>query len=390
MTDQIKKLEDQLGRGWSSLRFDESLEPAFQQQYMLWQIPFRLSLIGVAAVLIGATPLFDAGFLHPPEAFAIPVHRVQLLVMLPALLIAGYFTLNERLRAWSNGAGMIAVGIVAFGLLYQRHLGAMHGYVVPTELVCVTVASAYVMAGLGFWRFTPLAILILGLTGANEVVSYGSGSATQYTIIAEAMQFLIAGTAGYLQEHFARGAWLRRELLALLAAHDSLTGLLNVRAFDQRYQELHSQATRESRPLLVALLDLDYFKQFNDGYGHAAGDQCLRKIAGYMAAQFPREADIKARIGGEEFALVCQDLDYAGAARALEDLRAGIAGLEIPHQHSLLATRVMTASIGAVWFSPRSGLSADAARQLADVQLYNSKHAGRNRVTLASGDEPRR
>lgn len=381
--ERLPALERQLRLGWPQLRFVPELEPSFRQQYRIWVTPFRLTLIVIAALLIAVTPLLDILLLHPPQAFMTPAHAVQLGVMLPALVLAWACTRSRRLAGWADAASLLAVSVVAGGLLYQRHLGAQFQVWVPTELITVTVAGAYVMGGLGFWRMTPLAALLLVSIAVVEVTSYGNNATTQYIIFGVTTQILIAGLAGYLQEHFARGTWLREQLLEILAAQDSLTGLLNFRAFEQRYQPLFSRAARERKPLLVALLDLDFFKQYNDAYGHAAGNTCLRRIADHVASNFRRDADIQARMGGEEFVLVLYDLSQADAERTLERLRADIEALALPHQRSALPGRVVTISIGARWCLPHTGLAADAILQEADRCMYQAKDLGRNRMVFS-------
>jgi diguanylate cyclase (GGDEF)-like protein len=375
-------LEVQLATGWRSLRFAPDLESGFRQQYRIWALPFRLALIVIAAVLIAVTPLLDLWVLHPPEGFMRPAHFSQLGVMLPVLMVAGLCTAVPALRRWSDATAMVAVLVVAGGLLFQRTLGARYGVWLPTELITVTVAGAYVMGGLGFWRMTPLAVLLLAAIAAAEIHSYGNSATSHYIIFGITVQILIAGLAGYLQEHFARGTWLRGELLAILATQDSLTGLLNFRAFEERAAALFAVAERERKAVLVAVLDLDYFKQFNDAYGHAAGNACLRCVANFIAAELRRDADIKARMGGEEFVLVLYDVEHAEAARRMEALRAGVEALAIPHQGTPLTAGVVTASIGAHWCEPANGATVESALQHADYSVYAAKAAGRNRVAF--------
>jgi hypothetical protein len=142
---KLEALEAQVASGWRWLRFVPELEPDFRSQYRVWAFPFRLALIGIAAILIAITPLLDLWLLRPPAGFMVPAHQVQLGVMLPVLLIAGLCTLRPALRRASDAASLLAVTVVVGGLLFQRQLGAQYGVWVPTELVTVTLAGAYVM-----------------------------------------------------------------------------------------------------------------------------------------------------------------------------------------------------------------------------------------------------
>lgn len=382
-TTSQEALEAQLAAGWRTLRFAPALEPRFRQQYRVWALPFRLALIIIASLLIAVTPLLDLWVLHPPEGFMRLAHFSQLAIMLPTLAVAGLFSAIPGLRTWSDGTAMLAVVVVAGGLLFQRGLGARYGVWLPTELITVTIAGAYVMGGLGFRRMTPLVAALLVVIAAAEIASYGNNATSHYIIFGITVQVLIAGLAGYLQEHFARGTWLRGELLAILATQDALTGLLNFRAFEERAAVLFAAAERERKPVLVAVLDLDYFKQFNDAYGHAAGNACLRCVANFLAGDSRGQVDVKARMGGEEFVLLMYNIDRDEAARRVEALREGVEALAIPHQGTRLPEGVVTASIGAHWCAPGSAEAAGAALQHADYCVYAAKAAGRNRVVFS-------
>jgi diguanylate cyclase (GGDEF)-like protein len=123
----------------------------------------------------------------------------------------------------------------------------------------------------------------------------------------------------------------KTDLLERLAALDGLTEIPNRRAFDATLQKEWKRAVRESRPIAMLMIDVDLFKQYNDHYGHAAGDECLRRVAHTLAQQLHRGGDFIARYGGEEFAVVLADTDQAGACEVAEHLRRAISTMEIPH-----------------------------------------------------------
>lgn len=380
--DLYATLERQLGQGWTLLKFHPALEPSFREDYEERVRSLRTVLLVVAIILVATTPLVDALILHPPEAFAKRTHLLQLGIMVPVIVLALAANVITRLRYIAVPLALLTLAIVASGVIYQRHLGAQYSYHVPAELANVVIAGAFIMGGVRFWRVLPLALLVLGAMIWNEFSSYGINSASHYTINASVMLTLIVGTAGYAQEYQARGNWLRHKMLEQLAARDSLTGLLNTRSFHDGYNQTFQLAMRNAKPLLVAIVDIDCFKEYNDYYGHAAGDNSLKQVVKIIEQQAQRDSDLKARIGGEEFAVVCYDIDESKARQLLEDLRQNIESLRIPHHRSRVSGEVVTVSIGAIWLIPTSGTSTEEILHTADTRLYQSKRAGRNRVTF--------
>ena len=166
--------------------------------------------------------------------------------------------------------------------------------------------------------------------------------------------------------------------LAILSTTDSLTGLANRRRFDETLQAEWQRATRAARPLSLAMLDVDWFKHYNDRYGHQAGDECLRAIAGVLSAQAHRISDLAARYGGEEFAVIAPDTDAAGMLRLVESIRSSLEALALPHDASPL--RRVTVSIGVAVLVPGDATSPESLLRLADEALYRAKAGGRNRT----------
>lgn len=172
----------------------------------------------------------------------------------------------------------------------------------------------------------------------------------------------------------------QRRLLERLAHIDGLTELANRRRFDELYATEWQRAQRNGRPLSLALLDIDAFKQFNDHYGHPAGDRALRAVARTTAAGLRRPADLAARYGGEELVLLMPDTDAAQAFMVVEGIRAAIAALQMPHARSQVAP-VVTVSAGGVTMGGNGPENAAELFDAADAHLYMAKQAGRNRVT---------
>ncbi|GGY00151.1 diguanylate cyclase [Massilia dura] len=169
----------------------------------------------------------------------------------------------------------------------------------------------------------------------------------------------------------------QRRMLEHLAHVDGLTELANRRRFDEVFELECQRALRHETALSIALLDIDAFKQYNDHYGHPAGDRALRAVARAAAAAVRRPGDLAARYGGEEIVLLMPDTDAAHARAVVERLRNALNRLEIPHVGSPVAP-VLTVSVGGATLLP--GEDATALFAAADAHLYRAKQAGRNRV----------
>jgi len=169
--------------------------------------------------------------------------------------------------------------------------------------------------------------------------------------------------------------------LEALSATDSLTGIANRRRFDEALGGELRRAVRSLKPLSLMMLDVDYFKNYNDRYGHLAGDDCLRAIARVLRTSSRRATDLAARYGGEEFAVIVAESDSANAMQLAENIRNAVAALQIPHEDSPFGC--VTCSIGVTAVQVDENMSTDTLLRLADVALYQAKALGRNRVTLS-------
>ena len=167
--------------------------------------------------------------------------------------------------------------------------------------------------------------------------------------------------------------------LAVWSHQDGLTGAANRRMFDQTMETEWAHAKRNQEPLALALLDIDYFKQYNDIYGHVQGDICLARVAAAIGGIPLRSTDLFARYGGEEFVLVLPQTAPEAAVQLAERCREAVAALQIPHSGSN-ADRVVTISVGVCSLVPADDSTYTALVERADRMLYHAKQAGRNRV----------
>jgi diguanylate cyclase (GGDEF)-like protein/PAS domain S-box-containing protein len=181
-----------------------------------------------------------------------------------------------------------------------------------------------------------------------------------------------------------------QEELDALANTDELTQLANRRSFNIHFEDMVLQAAQQHTSLSILMIDADRFKFFNDTYGHASGDDCLRAIADVVRGSIRRSKDLAARYGGEELAVLLPETDGAGALKAAENIRQRVVGLQLPHEKNLPWGHV-TISIGTATFCPArdGGLTTAELFERADHALYRAKDNGRNQVAAAGNGTAR-
>lgn len=169
------------------------------------------------------------------------------------------------------------------------------------------------------------------------------------------------------------------DMLKRDATTDSLTGIYNRRFFDEHYKMALGQSARQKMPLSVFMVDIDFFKEYNDFYGHPAGDKTLIKVASTLKAQLSRSSDVLARYGGEEFILMLPNMPEEYAIAFADKLRSAIWNLAIPHQKSRISQQI-SVSIGISTYDQASEGATLPLIDAADAALYKAKQNGRNQV----------
>lgn len=178
----------------------------------------------------------------------------------------------------------------------------------------------------------------------------------------------------------------QRDLLHQLSKIDGLTGISNRQRFDEYLEDEWQRGIRNKSSLALILLDIDFFKNFNDYYGHTEGDECLKKIAHSIQASLERRVDLAARYGGEEFACVLPNTSINGAKHMAEKIRTNIELLNIPHENSSCHS-VASVSIGVYALLPTPGVQPVTLVKLADKNLYKAKELGRNQVVAIAYEQ---
>jgi len=173
------------------------------------------------------------------------------------------------------------------------------------------------------------------------------------------------------------------EKLRVLSMVDELTGVPNRRSMEDSLAREWGYAMRTSEPLTLIMVDVDFFKLYNDTYGHQAGDECLRKVASVLSDTITRSGDLVARYGGEEFIIALRNTDTLGGQKVGENLRQSVEDLRIPHSASEIADYV-TISLGVVTIVPEGGHCYNELIDMADQFMYQAKKSGRNRVSVVT------
>lgn len=373
------------------LRFGYDEEAQFRADYESAALRPRMTLLGLGAILIALTPFYDRFLLQIPESFVGFSRVMQFGAAIPAILFAMVMTGSPLLRRWSAPATVLALMVVVMAMSFQQVVGPSKGFHVPHDFAALAIAAACLLGRLRLAYFMPWATALMLIVSVMQLHGFGYSSGAFYDVVSTWMLFVIAAIAAYMLEYSARENWRQKRKLEEQAAHDALTGLPNRRYFDTAFVHLIRQAAREHKNIAIMILDVDHFKNFNDRYGHPAGDDCLRRIGRSLGDAMRRPQDFCARIGGEEFAAVWFDAAPHSAPLLAERVRAGVSEIGIPHAASPTSA-VVSASGGLAQMSspPQEEAATEIAADLilrADRALYQAKRSGRDR--LVNADDPR-
>jgi diguanylate cyclase (GGDEF)-like protein len=369
---------DQLERGFAKLRFAGLLEKEFRDFYVQQNLPrARLSAL-IALILVLAVTCID---LLLGSTTGTELTTLRLGVLCPLVAVIGIaISLPAARRYYTEVA---SVGVTLVGLLgtYIAHLAALDGasYVLGGLVLVILYASLFL--GLLFNIAIGIsALLVLAHFAMGLYLQLPPGELYYMTAILGAAG-VIGGISTYNFEHALRTNFLETRLLNALAERDGLTGLYNRRIFDDYIGRVWRQSRREDESIEVVFIDIDYFKIYNDLYGHQAGDDCLKKVATSIARCAKRPFDFLARYGGEEFVLVLYGPPDDYARNLPEQIRCDVMDLMIPHAGSE-AAKFVTVSVGVALARPSSSRSLNGAIQTADEAMYQAKREGRNRVVF--------
>ena len=174
---------------------------------------------------------------------------------------------------------------------------------------------------------------------------------------------------------------IKNDMLEKLSMYDGLTNIRNRRYFDETFEKTFSEIKRDKKSLAVLMIDIDFFKPYNDNYGHGQGDETLRKVAKALEKTIKRASDFVARYGGEEFVILLKDINKDGVEAVANNLLNAVRELKITHEFSKIENYV-TVSIGASFYNSNSDVTKLELLLKADETLYNVKNSGRNNFAI--------
>jgi diguanylate cyclase (GGDEF)-like protein len=373
----------QLKAGFPWLKFVPELESIYRETVLEEHLPhIRVNLCLGIIVIVAVSAMRASTQVMTPSPV---LPALRLLVMIPMLLscFAATFALRRRriftplslFTAAAAGMCVVAIQVIA-------QSGGAPLVVPRLEIYAIFV---YFMMGLMFYHSLALNLLVALTYLAAGTMLQLPGREFAFDMLSVAATNVFCASVAYMHEKTSRLRFLEAALLREMVARDGLTGIQNRRMFDQHIQRVWSQAVRDTQRVAVLLVDIDCFKDYNDRYGHQAGDECLRAVAVSLSQCARRPMDFVARYGGEEFAVILYEASREYVAEVLTRIQRSIAELNIPHEASRVASR-LTVSIGAAFVLPGANRTHDGLVQLADEALYGAKEQGRNRVVVLEAE----
>ena len=174
---------------------------------------------------------------------------------------------------------------------------------------------------------------------------------------------------------------IKNDMLEKLSMYDGLTNIRNRRFFDETFEKTFNEIKRDKKSLAVLMIDIDFFKPYNDNYGHGQGDETLRKVAKALEETIKRASDFVARYGGEEFVILLKDINKDGVEAVANNLLNAVRELKITHEFSKIENYV-TVSIGVSYYNSSSDITKLELLLKADETLYSVKNSGRNNFAI--------
>jgi diguanylate cyclase (GGDEF)-like protein len=403
---------DHLGAGIFEEKEDsieQEIRAVLRSRYWLLRFPKHLESAFTALYIPRAIQLFH--FRSPLLFLLFLVENIGIYQVLPENIVHYYFSIN----AWTG-----IVIVIASVLSYIPQISRWYEcYIGAGGIVAIAVSSATANMGSGdsviltytgtmyivivLYSFVCLrfrAAMIIGWTGGlvGIVLSYLLGHNINwklynltYTITSILVMCLAYALDWQERTNFLQACLLRHSVdkghqlavqLNKLSRQDGLTGLANRRHLDEVMKHEWNRALRQQHPLTLMIIDVDFFKFYNDKLGHLAGDECLQQIAQLITSLAKRSGELAARYGGEEFVLLFPTMSEHEAARQAERLLSGLEKLALPNPDS---TRpYVTISVGIAVIEPNTLTCVEQLLRQADAALYKAKANGRNRYEFFS------
>jgi diguanylate cyclase (GGDEF)-like protein len=373
----------QLKAGFPWLKFTPDLESDFRRQFLEehvlhLRINMALGFLMLIAFSVTESVILGKGLNRIPNI----LHFFVMTPVALSLIALSFSEIGKRHYAEFTTAGGAIIGLCVMGAVI---VGAQGGIAILLPCLILTTIYLYLLTGLTFYNALSVNMTVYL---AYIFISIGLDLPSRdlaYNAMALFAANAVCASVVYMHEKAVRTRFLEGHLLREMVARDGLTGIPNRRMLDQHIQRTWNLALSERQRIAVFLVDIDCFKDYNDRYGHQAGDECLRAVAVCLSQCARRPLDVVARYGGEEFAVVLYQATREYVSEVLTRIQRSVAELNIPHEASRVATR-LTVSIGAAYVLPGSNRTYEGLVQLADEALYAAKEQGRNRVVVMEAE----
>ncbi|ABF42843.1 diguanylate cyclase [Candidatus Koribacter versatilis Ellin345] len=354
-------------------------DPSGLGRFVLWGAivaPLICSLLGTTVVVASRGGDFQATlrvwFLA--DALGMAVIAPVLFVFLKDHVLTELF---GREKLGGTALMLLLLGLSLAVVFSQSRLPLL--FLVFPVLVLAVFKRGF--AGAALAVVTIAAIGVIGAVKGFGPITIGSGNAfTDRVLLLQAYLACVVATSFPLAAVLGERDRLHERLTGLVYV-DWLTDLPNRRHFDMRFNSEWRRAMRSRMPISLMMIDVDQFKEYNDAYGHMAGDRCLAKLGSVMAASVKRSADFVARYGGEEFVVILPETTATGAGIVAANVMEAVAALELPHAGS--PHKQVSVSVGIAYAHPDIGAEPSELVRSADRALYTAKRDGRNCVRVA-------
>ena len=366
----------QLRVGFKWLNFEHDLEREFRREHArsrLRQIRFNLYL---AAALIAVFGALNAMVIGPGALNALYLVQFGLLLPIVGCAIGITYLANAR-KLYPRMAPVLAP-IMGLLVIAVEIKAAQSGVQIVFATVLLTCVYLYFLIGLMFYEALRANLIIWCAYLGFGIVGGLADTHLIYDAFVLLLGNIVGATVAYGLESEIRTHFLESRLMLEQVARDGLTGIYNRRRFDEHLETVWQQAQRDGVILALLLVDIDFFKRFNDRHGHQAGDECLKSVATALSRAARRPLDFVARYGGEEFAIILYDPSRQYLQEIAARIHTNVAALGIAHADSSVASAV-TVSAGIAHVAPTLERSTQGFVQLADEALYQAKGDGRNR-----------
>lgn len=394
-----KAVESVLEQGFRWLRFPAKLEALYQERNAVRRKRF-LPVAGALGLAVYNVYTIAGLDMFPDIVNLMLRTQVTLTLGLAGLIAASLLIrMQARIRELLFAGGAAFASVVSAYVLGQSHELTAYSYAICLLLTpmfsAIAVRSPFWLAcGATLSMMLSLIFFIQAPTPEGSVVlddtKFMVGNACVYLLI-----------ASYLLEWGERKRWLlgqleqrRREALGIVAKRlhqlsmqDPLTGLSNRRQFEADFSRVWGDASQSSENVAMIILDVDYFKLYNDNYGHLAGDACLKQVAAALSAEAKLARGLVSRLGGEEFGVLLPGMDADQAELVGERICAAVRQAQIEHKHSRVAGHI-TVSAGVASAVASAAINPRQLLALADDALYEAKTSGRNRVMVSKSGWP--